>query len=172
MPEPQWLDRDLVDALHEQSLRLHGGLAGVRDASVLEAAQAAGITGYAQWPAGELGGDCQGSHPAQGGASLPRDQAAVRLSEDQAARHDQESVQGECAGRTDKSVPCKTSVARWNMNGEVVCPFGIDWSLRGGRSGPRAMKSEQIVAHIHQECLSRTFGSSQELQQSCCPEVP
>ena len=38
MPEPQWLDRDLVDALHEQSLRLHGGLAGVRDASVLEAA--------------------------------------------------------------------------------------------------------------------------------------
>lgn len=38
MPEPQWLDRDLVDALHEQSLRLHVGLAGVRDASVLEAA--------------------------------------------------------------------------------------------------------------------------------------
>jgi death-on-curing protein len=38
MPEPQWLDRNLVDALHEQSLRLHGGLAGVRDASVLEAA--------------------------------------------------------------------------------------------------------------------------------------
>lgn len=37
MPEPQWLDRDLVDALHEQSLRLHGGLAGVRDDS-LEAA--------------------------------------------------------------------------------------------------------------------------------------
>ena len=38
MPEPRWLDRHLVDALHEQSLRLHGGLAGVRDASVLEAA--------------------------------------------------------------------------------------------------------------------------------------
>jgi hypothetical protein len=31
MPEPRWLDRDLVDALHDQSLRLHGGLAGVRD---------------------------------------------------------------------------------------------------------------------------------------------
>ena len=40
MPEPQWLDRDLVDALHEQSLRLHGGLAGVRDTHVLEAALA------------------------------------------------------------------------------------------------------------------------------------
>ncbi len=44
MPEPQWLDRDLVDALHEQSLRLHGGLAGVRDASVLEAAIASPAT--------------------------------------------------------------------------------------------------------------------------------
>ena len=38
MPEPQWLDRDLVDALHEQSLHMHGGLAGVRDVHVLEAA--------------------------------------------------------------------------------------------------------------------------------------
>jgi death-on-curing protein len=38
MPEPQWLDRDLVDALHDQSLSLHGGLAGVRDVHVLEAA--------------------------------------------------------------------------------------------------------------------------------------
>jgi death-on-curing protein len=38
MPEPQWLDRDLVDALHEQSLRVHGGLAGLRDVHVLEAA--------------------------------------------------------------------------------------------------------------------------------------
>ena len=38
MPEPQWLDRDLVGALHEQSLRVHGGLAGVRDVHVLEAA--------------------------------------------------------------------------------------------------------------------------------------
>jgi death-on-curing protein len=38
MPEPQWLDCDLVDALHEQSLRLHGGLAGVRDTHGLEAA--------------------------------------------------------------------------------------------------------------------------------------
>jgi hypothetical protein len=40
MPEPQWLDRDLVDELHEQFLRLHGGLAGVRDTHVLEAALA------------------------------------------------------------------------------------------------------------------------------------
>jgi hypothetical protein len=38
MPEQQWLDRDLVDALHEQTLRVHGGLAGVRDVQVLEAA--------------------------------------------------------------------------------------------------------------------------------------
>jgi death-on-curing protein len=38
MPEQQWLDRDLVDALHDQSMRLHGGLAGVRDVHVLEAA--------------------------------------------------------------------------------------------------------------------------------------
>ncbi|MFM7087478.1 MAG: hypothetical protein ACKOPS_25935 [Cyanobium sp.] len=38
MPEPQWLDPDLVDALHQQSLRLHGGLAGVRDVHGVEAA--------------------------------------------------------------------------------------------------------------------------------------
>lgn len=38
MPEPQWLDRELVDALHEQSLHLHGGFAGVCDDRVLEAA--------------------------------------------------------------------------------------------------------------------------------------
>jgi death on curing protein len=31
MPEPQWLDGDLVDDLHAQSLRIHGGLPGIRD---------------------------------------------------------------------------------------------------------------------------------------------
>ncbi|EAQ67959.1 death-on-curing family protein [Synechococcus sp. RS9909] len=38
MPEPQWLDRDLVDELHDQSLQVHGGLCGIRDVNVLEAA--------------------------------------------------------------------------------------------------------------------------------------
>ncbi len=38
MPEPQWLDRELVDELHAQSLRIHEGLPGVRDVCVLEAA--------------------------------------------------------------------------------------------------------------------------------------
>ena len=38
MPEPQWLDRELVDDLHAQSLRVHGGLVGIRDIHVLEAA--------------------------------------------------------------------------------------------------------------------------------------
>ena len=38
MPEPQWLDRELVDELHAQSLRIHGGLPGIRDVCVLEAA--------------------------------------------------------------------------------------------------------------------------------------
>lgn len=42
MPEPQWLDRELVDELvdelHAQSLSIHGGLSGIRDVCVLEAA--------------------------------------------------------------------------------------------------------------------------------------
>jgi death on curing protein len=38
MPEPQWLDRDLVDELHDQSLQVHGGLPGIRDVNALEAA--------------------------------------------------------------------------------------------------------------------------------------
>jgi len=40
MPEPQCFGHDLVNALHEQSLRLHGGLAEVRNVHVLEAALA------------------------------------------------------------------------------------------------------------------------------------
>lgn len=38
MSEPQWLDRDLVDELHNQSLLVHGGLPGIRDGNALEAA--------------------------------------------------------------------------------------------------------------------------------------
>ncbi len=38
--EPQWLSRVVVDALHEDQLREHGGLAGTRDENVLESALA------------------------------------------------------------------------------------------------------------------------------------
>jgi death-on-curing protein len=38
--EPQWLSRVVVDAMHNDQLREHGGLPGVRDENVLESALA------------------------------------------------------------------------------------------------------------------------------------
>lgn len=40
MSEPTWLTRDLVDALHAEMLREHGGSAGLRDEGALESALA------------------------------------------------------------------------------------------------------------------------------------
>jgi death-on-curing protein len=39
-PEPAWLTRIVVDAIHNDQLREHGGLAGIRDENVLESALA------------------------------------------------------------------------------------------------------------------------------------
>lgn len=39
-PEPQWLSRLVVDAVHHDQLREHGGLPGIRDENVLESALA------------------------------------------------------------------------------------------------------------------------------------
>ena len=38
--EPRWLNRIVVDAIHNDQLREHGGLPGVRDENVLESALA------------------------------------------------------------------------------------------------------------------------------------
>jgi len=38
--EPQWLGRVVVDAIHNDQLREHGGLPGIRDENVLESALA------------------------------------------------------------------------------------------------------------------------------------
>jgi death-on-curing protein len=38
--EPEWLRKELVLAIHEAMIRLHGGLAGVRDPGLLESALA------------------------------------------------------------------------------------------------------------------------------------
>ena len=38
--EPQWLSRIVVDAIHTDQLREHGGLPGIRDENVLESALA------------------------------------------------------------------------------------------------------------------------------------
>jgi len=37
-PEPRWLSRVVVDAIHNDQLREHGGLPGIRDENVLESA--------------------------------------------------------------------------------------------------------------------------------------
>lgn len=39
-PEPQWLTRVVVDAIHNDQLREHGGLRGIRDENLLESALA------------------------------------------------------------------------------------------------------------------------------------
>ncbi len=39
-PEPTWLTRLVVDAIHNDQLREHGGLRGIRDENVLESALA------------------------------------------------------------------------------------------------------------------------------------
>ena len=39
-PEPAWLSRVVVDAIHHDQLREHGGLPGIRDENVLESALA------------------------------------------------------------------------------------------------------------------------------------
>jgi death on curing protein len=39
-PHPQWLSRLVVDAIHNDQLREHGGLPGVRDENALESALA------------------------------------------------------------------------------------------------------------------------------------
>jgi death-on-curing protein len=39
-PEPRWLSRIVVDAIHTDQLREHGGLPGVRDENLLESAVA------------------------------------------------------------------------------------------------------------------------------------
>lgn len=38
--EPRWLTRDMVVALHEESMALFGGLAGIRDEGLLDSALA------------------------------------------------------------------------------------------------------------------------------------
>lgn len=39
-PEPKWLTRMVIDAIHNDQLREHGGLPGVRDENALESALA------------------------------------------------------------------------------------------------------------------------------------
>ena len=39
-PEPRWLTRVVVDAIHNDQLHEHGGLPGIRDENVLESALA------------------------------------------------------------------------------------------------------------------------------------
>jgi death-on-curing protein len=39
-PEPRWLSRVVIDAIHNDQLREHGGLPGLRDENLLESALA------------------------------------------------------------------------------------------------------------------------------------
>jgi death-on-curing protein len=48
--EPHWLNRTIVDSVHTDQLREHGGLAGIRDRNALESALARGRN---KWNSGE-----------------------------------------------------------------------------------------------------------------------
>jgi death-on-curing protein len=48
--EPKWLDRLVVDAIHADQLREHGGLPGIRDENALESALARPLQ---KWTYGE-----------------------------------------------------------------------------------------------------------------------
>jgi death-on-curing protein len=52
--EPRWLSRVVVDAIHADQLRQHGGLPGVRDESALESALARPRQKLAHAPASDL----------------------------------------------------------------------------------------------------------------------
>ena len=38
MSEPDWLTVEMIVAIHDEQLAIHGGLAGIRDAALLESA--------------------------------------------------------------------------------------------------------------------------------------
>ena len=52
--EPRWLSRTVVDAIHADQLRQHGGLTGVRDENALESALARAQQKWAYRKHGDL----------------------------------------------------------------------------------------------------------------------
>jgi len=54
MAEPVWVDRLVVDAVHAQQLREHGGLYGMRDENALESALARPRNKWAYDPESDL----------------------------------------------------------------------------------------------------------------------
>jgi death-on-curing protein len=74
MAEPRWLDRVVVDAMHLDQIREHGGLAGLRDENALEAALSRPRQKWHYEPASDLpvlaaayGYGLSRSHPYQDG---------------------------------------------------------------------------------------------------------
>jgi len=86
-----------------------------------------------------------GPHPLQGRAPIQGDQAAVRLSENPAARPGQEPLQDQCAGSSDESVPGPAEVTRYSLIMGLVCREGTIHKSEKGRQGnklrPMAVKS-------------------------------
>jgi death on curing protein len=52
--EPRWVDRLVVDAIHFDTVRSHGGMRGIRDEGVLESALARPRQRFAYEPAADL----------------------------------------------------------------------------------------------------------------------
>jgi len=56
MPEPVWVPRLVVDAIHWDQIREHGGLAGVRDENALESALARAQQRWSYEPETDIAG--------------------------------------------------------------------------------------------------------------------
>jgi death on curing protein len=54
MIEPRWLDRRVILLLHAEALAAHGGIPGLRDASLLDSALARPVNQYHYNPAADL----------------------------------------------------------------------------------------------------------------------
>ena len=94
-------------------------------------------TRYTRGKAARSDRGCQGPHPRQDRTSIPGDQAAVRLSEDQAAWPGQKPMQDQCDGCSDQSVSSSWTFAGYSMNTGLVCLIGIN-------SGPKDIEKAPI----------------------------
>ena len=85
------------------------------------ARHAQGSSCYSGWEGAGSDQDDQSSHPLQGRAFFPIDQAAVWLSKGPAAWPGQEPLQDQCAGSAVESVPGPTTITRDSLIRGMVC---------------------------------------------------
>jgi len=138
-----------------------------RDAS----RQTQGATGHCRGKAARSARDGQGSYPLKRRKSLPHDQAAVQLSEDQVAWPDQEPLEDQRPGSTIESVPGPTEMAGKSMI-RAWCVCTPAFSLK------TSPKSLTMRPKVIRKWAQREFTATSTLPARCpsqthfCPEIP